>query len=585
MADINALPREVLSHILSFLEPRDRKPCGEVCRLWYNLLQGARFQRQILMRINSTFVEPPTESDRCALTNCRNLLITQWDEAMDYDWMYDSTDDEDGDADEDEGGAHANGEVNSEENTRKIPVVEFKYLYQPTPEHNVTELLFGQELKLESLELCTTFAGARYILEDRVQQLQNLTELILDIEGGRVSNPISKDHTFWVLSHDRIRKFKLSYEPKTDNFRIKTPALTTLDVRPFSIYTLPIIKPYAAQLQRLDLHLYSPSVINDLLALQFPCLTCLRVRVDDDRDLQERYARLLQTRQADVYLDEQFIRGMPRLKRMRCESHLLFFRLGAALTRHGHRQLEELKLDSLHFDAVQLQVLQALPRLKAFKMYRCEALPPPDNPRVLPRLYLPHLDELSLVYNESHIAFDRGLVGLRSLKMTIWSGKNHKILSKICHNLPNLEYLRLILNTKLVNTAFRYLNRLTKLRTLRVDNVELTERLWEYCPEMRGVRKLMLANGNLTMGTVEAVSRLFPALNELNIEECCFQNCDKERSESDDGSDSDSEDDDDGNEDRRKDDEIIQRQYEARVRQYFPKCRVSLYCTMFLKKR
>lgn len=211
-------------------------------------------------------------------------------------------------------------------------------------------------------------------------------------------------------------------------------------------------------------------------------------------------------------------------------------------------------------------------------MHRSEALPPPETPRILPRLYLPHLQELSLVYNESHIVFDKGLAGLKTLKMTVWSSRNHKILYKICNNLPNLEYLRLILNTKLVNTAFRYLNRLTKLRSIRVDNVELTERLWQYCPEMAGVRKLVLTNGNLTMGTVTALARLFPALNVLHLEECYFQGCDKERYESDE--------EDSGSEDEKDDDDdVIQTQYEERVRQYFPKCRVSLYRTMFLKRR
>lgn len=208
-------------------------------------------------------------------------------------------------------------------------------------------------------------------------------------------------------------------------------------------------------------------------------------------------------------------------------------------------------------------------------MHRCKALPPPDTPHVLPRLYLPQLDELSLVFNDSHIVFNEGLAGLKTLKMSIWSSKNHKTLYKICNNLPNLEYLRLILNTKLVNTAFRYLNRLAKLRSIRVDNVELTERLWQYCSEMAGVRKLVLTNGTLTMGTVTAIARLFPALNELHIEECYFLNCDKERN---------GEEDSEGESDGENDEKIIQAQCENRVRQYFPKCKVSLHLTVFLKR-
>uniref|UniRef100_A0A1Q3F436 F-box domain-containing protein n=1 Tax=Culex tarsalis TaxID=7177 RepID=A0A1Q3F436_CULTA len=566
MEDINALPTEVLAHILTYLEVEELKAASQVCHLWYHILQGARFNRRMVMRINSTFADPPTEQEKCALIRCRNLQITQWDELF---VCYDEYD-EDDEEDEDE---------NGEENIRKIPVVEFKYLFQPSPEQNAADLLFSQELNLESLELCSTFAGCRHILEDHVQQLRNLTELSLEIEFGRKSNPISMDHSFWALRHDRIRKLKLSFEHRKNNFSVVTPALTNLEVRPFTIFSMPIITPYASQLQRVDLQLDKPELVNDLLALKFPALTQLRVRIDDDREQQERYARL-QHRHADICVDEQFIKSMPKLRRFRCESNLLFYRMGSALMRIGHRQLEEIKLDSMHFDARLLRVLQALPKLKTFKMHRCEALPPPHTPHVLPRLNLPQLDELSLVYNESDIAFDKGLAGLKTLKMTVWSSKNHKFLNKICNNLPNLEVLRLILNTKLVNTAFRFLNRLTKLRSLSVDNVELTERLWQYCPEMTGVRKLVLTNGNLTMGTVTAIARLFPALNELHLDECYFHNCDKESK-----SESESEEDSESESDEEKEDKIIQAQYEDRVRQYFPKCKVSLYRTMFMKRK
>lgn len=206
-------------------------------------------------------------------------------------------------------------------------------------------------------------------------------------------------------------------------------------------------------------------------------------------------------------------------------------------------------------------------------MRRCEILGPPETPHILTRLYLPYLEELSLVYNKSQIVFDEGLAGLKKLKITVETSKNHKILYKICNNLPNLEHLRICLNARLVNTAFRHLDRLTKLQSIRVDNVELNERLWQYCPKMAGVRKLVFTNGKLTMGTLKAAARLFPGLNELYLDECYFQNCDVEingveQEESD-----------------SEEDESIKVQYQERVRQHFPTCRVSFRHSAYLKSR
>ncbi|XP_039452118.1 uncharacterized protein LOC120431032 [Culex pipiens pallens] len=566
MVDINDLSPEVLSHILDLLEPRSWKEASQVCRRWYNILKGARFQSKLQMRIHKTFVDPPTEQEKSALIHCRNLLITQWDEALDYNWVGYDEDDEDDDTDEDE-------EENSEENFRKINVVEFKYLFEPSPEHYIGELLFSQELNLESLELSSTFAGCRYILEDRIEQFKNLTELILDIKGNRVYGPIMRDHTSWVLRHDRIRKLKLFFDQQMNNFTVITPSLTSLRLSSMTIFSLPFVTSYASQLAFVDLQLDNPGLIKDFFALKFPSLTHLRLQIDGDQDEQERYALLQDQHYADAYLDVEFVKSMPRLKYFRCESHMLFYRMAAAFAKFGQSQLEDFKLDWLHFNAEQLEKLQALPRLKIFKMRRCEILGPPETPHILTRLCLPYLEELSLVYNKSQIVFDEGLAGLKKLKITVETSKNHKILYKICNNLPNLEHLRICLNARLVNTAFRHLDRLTKLQSIRVDNVELNERLWQYCPKMAGVRKLVFTNGKLTMGTLKAAARLFPGLNELYLDECYFQNCDVEingveQEESD-----------------SEEDESIKVQYQERVRQHFPMCRVSFRHSAYLKSR
>lgn len=326
-----------------------------------------------------------------------------------------------------------------------------------------------------------------------------------------------------------------------------------------------IVETYCRQLQTLKIRFQNVDYMESFLALPFPNLKHLHVRMYDDKETQVRYARR-RNPVSEVEKNEQFVRNIPRLKKLLLESNLLFFRIGALLAKSNH-QLEELVLEEQQMDYAQLKVVESLPKLKSLTLFRCEVIMPSP---MLPTLHMPHLDKLSLFYNESSIVFNEGLAGLKSLKVSLWAEKNNKVLFKICKNLPNLEDLEVLVNNKLVNTCLRHLNRLTKLRSLKLDSSEPNILLWQHCPVVPSIQRVVFYNCTLTSDTLLPIAKNFPNMRELFIDRCYFKRCsaDCKGPDSDDGDGEES----DSNKSSKSDNKYLQAN---RVRQMFPRCRVS----------
>ncbi|XP_062558765.1 uncharacterized protein LOC134223599 [Armigeres subalbatus] len=540
MENINDLPIEVLTLIFDYLSITDRKYVSRVCRLWNQIMHCIHFQRQCRLVFDSTFEEELSELEKRILRSCRNLSITHWDDADE-----DSYDDED------------------DEQRQKEVIFQFKYLFKPSPERNVTDLLFDEALPLESLEINSTFDSCRDIIEDRLPQLEQLRKLTLSFDQNRSSNGPKSNQSIWVVQHKSLQSLRIELSYEIDAFRIDTPSLTYLDIHPKCRWSMEIVETYCRQLQTLKVRFQHVEYMEAFLSLPFPSLRHLQVRMYDDKETQLRYARN-RNRILDAERDEQFVRDMPKLRKLLLESNLMFFRIGVLLSKCNH-QLEELTLEEQQVDYAQLKVVESMPKLKSLTLFRCEVLMP--SPK-LPTLNMPHLERLELFYNESSIVFNEGLSGLKFLKISLWTEKNNKVLYKICKNLHNLEHLEVLVNSKLVNTCLRYLHRLTNLRTFKLDNSEPNTLLWKHCPVVPSIRKLVFYNCTLTSETMLPVARLFPNMRELFIDGCYFR-----RVEADGKGDSDGEDDlDESDSDRKNDNKYLNAD---RVRQLFPQCRVS----------
>lgn len=539
MQNINELPVEIITRVFDFLTVSDRKQISSVCTLWYNILHSVRFQRQYRLVFDSTFEEELSDVEKRILRSCRNLSITHWDD----------TDDDDYDDDEDD-------------EQEKEMIIQFKYLFKPSPERNVTNLLFEEKLELESLELNSTFGSCRTIIEDRLAQMDQLRELTISFDQERNPNGPAPDPSIWVIKHNCLRKLRIGLSYEIDAFRIEAPNLTCLDIQPKCRWSMEIVQAYCRQLESLKLRFQNVEYMESFLLLPFPRLKQLHVRMFDDKETQVRYARS-RNPMSDVEKDEQFVRDIPRLKKLLLESNLMFFRIGALLAKSNH-QLEELTLEELQIDYAQLKVVESLPKLKSFTLFRCEVLMPSST---LPTLNMPHLDKLSLFYNESSIVFNEGLAGLKSLKVSLWTEKNNKVLYKICKNLPNLVDLEVLANTKLVNTCLRHMHRLTNLRSFKLDNSEPNILLWKHCPVVPSVHRVVFYNCTLTSDTLLPIARNFPNMRELFIDRCYFKRC-----AADCKSDSDSDGDESDSDKSKSDNKYLNAD---RVRQLFPLCRVS----------
>ncbi|XP_058835419.1 uncharacterized protein LOC131692408 [Topomyia yanbarensis] len=248
----------------------------------------------------------------------------------------------------------------------------------------------------------------------------------------------------------------------------------------------------------------------------FPSLTHLQTWAngDNDKEMQVRYAR---TR--DVYVDmekeEQFVIGMPKLKSFHSTNNLTFFRIGTALSKFA-TQLVELTLENQEMDLEQIKAFEAT-TIKVLNIRRCKIQTPSQT---LPTLNMPHLNSLVLWYNKSDIVFNNGLSELKSLKMTLSKSKNHKILHKLCNNLPNLENLEIWAFRPLGNTTFRYLHKLTKLRSLRVMACQTKTRFWTHCSVIPALRRIDFIRCNLNTVTLQHLAKVFPGLSELIFEGC-----------------------------------------------------------------
>lgn len=290
---------------------------------------------------DSTFEEELPDLEKRILRSCRNLSITHWDDADEDDY-----DDEDEEGDEHE----------------KEMVIQFKYLFKPSPERNVTDLLFDEKLELESLELNSTFTSCRTILENRLSQMDQLRELTISFDQERNPNGPALDPSIWVIQHNCLQKLRIGLSYEIDAFRIEAPNLTCLDIQPKCRWSMEIVETYCRQLQTLKLRFQNVEYMESFLSLPFPNLRHLHVRMFDDKETQIRYARS-RNPISDVEKDEQFVRDIPRLKKLLLESNLMFFRIGALLAKSNH-QLEELTLEEQQIDYVQLKVVESLPKLK-----------------------------------------------------------------------------------------------------------------------------------------------------------------------------------------------------------------------------
>ncbi|XP_058834009.1 uncharacterized protein LOC131691520 [Topomyia yanbarensis] len=490
MDNINNLPVELLGHIFNYLSFRDRKNAYAVCTLWYKVLRGVRFQRQRRVYLNRSFDDDLNDLEIRVLRCFRNIHIYFFD-AAGFD------------------------DVELQE---KYDIIQFKYLYQRTPEDRLIEFLFEMNMDLESLELSRSFESCREILENRLPRIRNLRELALNFET--TENIIPQQHsTTWTIQHHRVEKLRMDFPCANLPLKVITPNLNSLCVDTNCRQGFQIIEAYCRQLQCLEVTIKDAETVDDIMALPFPSLTHLQTwpHGDNDKELQVRYART-RNKYVDLEKEEQFVIGMPKLKSFHSANNLMFFRISTALSKFA-KQLVELTLENQEMDLEQIKAFEAIP-IKVLNIRRCKIL---TSSQSLPTLNMPHLNSLVLWYNESDIIFDSGLSELKSLKMTLFKSKNHKVLHKICNNLPNLEHLEIWAYRMLVNTAFRYLHKLTKLRSLKLIVCETKTRFWTHCSVIPTLRRIDLIECTLNKFTLQQLAKVFPGLSELILEECKVQ--------------------------------------------------------------
>ncbi|XP_055533656.1 uncharacterized protein LOC129723449 [Wyeomyia smithii] len=493
MDNINNLPVEILEQIFTYLNLKERKSACAVCSLWHAVLRGVRFQRQCLVSLSRTFDQELSELETRVTQSFRNLSLIHWEEEY-----FDDDDDDD---------------IDSHEQRENEEVIHLKYLFEPTPEANIRKLLFENGLDLETLELYSSFESCREILGDQLCQLENLRELALSFCQTEYASP---DQSEWQIHHNQINTLKIDVLHSNKPYNVMLPNLTTLELLSNCRWSFHIIQAHCMQLQRFKVQFQDQETMDDLMSLSFPMLTHLQVRMYDDKDVQVRYART-RNKFADKEKEEHFVKSMPKLKSLWLESDLMLYRIGEALSKYGHR-LEKLTLMDMQIDDAQLRTIETFPKLKTVIMHRTEILP---SSQILPKVNMPHLVNLTLMDNKSDIVFNNGLVGLKSLKLTLCSRRCHKVLHKICNNLPNLEYLELFLYSKWRNTALRHLNKLTKLRLLRINACDMSKISWVHCPIVPNVQKVVFDKCSfLRTRTLRPLAVLFPGLTSVYLDRC-----------------------------------------------------------------
>ncbi|XP_055531690.1 uncharacterized protein LOC129722343 isoform X2 [Wyeomyia smithii] len=426
--------------------------------------------------------------------DCRNISLNHWDNP-DYD------DDDDGD------------DPASSDRRENEEIVNLKYLFEPCPEANIEKLLVGLESCIETIILKSSFESSRMILENRIPKMANLREL--DLVLWNLYRYPSIDRSKWYIHHEQLQRLKIFLEV-TKPYDVMLPHLTTLDLAPNCRYGFHIIEKYCMQLKHLKVQFADPETMHDMISLSFPMLTHLEAIMAEDKEIQERYART-RNKYIDKEKEENFIKSMPKLKSLSMESNLMLYRIGAALSKYS-QQLEEITLAGMHIDPAQLQLIEALSKVKTFTLRYTKIECPP---LALPKLNMPRLQHLSLSHNDSDIVFNDGLSGLKSLKLTVGSERSEKVLYKICNNLPNLERLELLVYSKWKNFAFRHLNKLLKLRLLRISECDSNIN-WTLCPVVPNLQRVVFDNcTNLSTKTFRRLSNLFPGLIGISINDCC----------------------------------------------------------------
>ncbi|XP_053685866.1 uncharacterized protein LOC128735405 [Sabethes cyaneus] len=492
MDNINDLPVEILERILSYLNFSDRKSACGVCSHWHNVLRTVRFQRQCRIHLSNEFDQELSDIEMRVIQNYRNMSLSLYSD--------DSDDDEDNEQREDEG------------------LIHLKYLFVPCPEINMKKLLFGR-FDLEALTLYCSFEGTREILENQLADMINLRELELFTYTNKYSSP---DQSVWVIHHDRLKSLKIDIKTAKP-LKIVLPHLTKLELLFNCRYSFLTIETYCWQLQSLIVHFRDPETMDDMMSLSFPMLTHLEVCMEEDKDVQLGYA---QTRNkfADKEKEENFIKSIPKLRSMVIGSNLFLYRIGMALSKFSH-QLEELTLQDLKIDTAELQSIEKLAKIKTIVLLYTKIISPTQN---LPKLYMPHLHHLSLLYHSSNIIFDSGLAGLKILKLILDSERNDKVLHKICNNLLNLERLELVLYNKWRKRCLRHLNNLKKLRTLRISYCD-SDIYWTHCPVVPSLQTIIVDNCyKLRTETLQPISRLFPGLVSIYLDDCVVTGSDED---------------------------------------------------------
>ncbi|XP_053684001.1 uncharacterized protein LOC128734045 [Sabethes cyaneus] len=418
MDNINVLPLEILERILSYLNFSDRKTVRLVCSYWRQVLHGVQFQRRCRISICRTFNRELPDMEMRVTQSYRNISLNQWSDSDDED----------------------------DEQCTNEDITNLKYLFEPCPENNIKKLLF-QRFDLEALALYSSFGSSREILEKQLSSMTNLRELELTFCKNRYSLP---DESVWVIHHDKLETLKIDVT-STKPFKVVLSRLKKLELLADCSYSIHIIQSHCWQLQDLKIYFQDPKTMDDMMSLSFPVLTNLEVYMFADKDVQLRYARI-RNEFIDREKEENFIKSMPKLKSLLIESNLMFYRIQMALTKHGH-QLEKLTLASLVLDAAQLLWIEKLPKIKTVIL---QYIAVPASQARLAKLHMPHLHHLALLYNKSYIGFDNGLIGLKSLKLTVTCERNQTILHQICNKLPNLEQLELFFYCKLITSIRAY---------------------------------------------------------------------------------------------------------------------------------
>ncbi|XP_058827323.1 uncharacterized protein LOC131687268 [Topomyia yanbarensis] len=492
MSNINILPIEVLTRVFDYLDLYERKCASATCKRWNSILHCARFQRQCRLALTHIFHDELTQLEKAVVKKCYHLRVVHYDDCED-------SDDEDYDED-------------TQRESEKL--FSIKYLFQKTPVQNLSDLLFGLGLNLESLILEVRYENCREIIGDCLGDIKNLKELVLLFKSGGNRTP---ELGLWKIRHDKIESLKVEMPSDSKPLSFIVPSVTSLELVNHCRWSSDTVNLYSRQLLCLKVRLRNIAELDILMPRIFPNLTNLEVR--NPFEMSEQFASIR------VPLDEEeeqrFIMGMPRLKRLLLEGKFTLLRMVTSLARCANT-LEELVLEDQQIEYELLKTVEKLPKLKSLTISECKVLMVSD---MLPTLQMPQLEHFKLLSYKSDIIFDKGLSAVKSLELTLWADKNYKILHKVCENLPCLERLKLLLYVKLSNTALRHVDKLEKLKSLEFRHAGPSLLAWKHCPVLVPLQKLAFRDCTMDQPTLLSTIKPFPALCELYFDKCIILYC------------------------------------------------------------